>query len=53
MERAGKLFDRLIVGVGVNVEKETMFAADERLAMIREATATLRTSRFARSPVWR
>jgi len=37
MERASKLFDRLIVGVGVNVEKETMFSADERLAMIREA----------------
>jgi pantetheine-phosphate adenylyltransferase len=41
MERASKLFDRLVVGVGVNVEKETMFSADERLAMIREATAHL------------
>jgi len=41
MERASKLFDRLIVGVGVNIEKQTMFSADERLAMIREATAHL------------
>ena len=41
MERASKLFDRLIVGVGVNVEKQTMFSADERLALIREATAHL------------
>ena len=30
MERASRLFDRLIVGVGVNIEKETMFTAEER-----------------------
>ena len=41
MERASKLFDRLIVGVGVNIEKQTMFSADERLALIGEATAHL------------
>jgi pantetheine-phosphate adenylyltransferase len=41
MDRASKLFDRLIVGVGVNVEKQTMFSADERLALIREATLHL------------
>jgi pantetheine-phosphate adenylyltransferase len=41
MDRASKLFDRLIVGVGVNVEKQTMFSADERLALIREATVHL------------
>jgi pantetheine-phosphate adenylyltransferase len=41
MERASKLFDRLIVGVGVNVEKETLFTPDERHAMIHEATAHL------------
>jgi pantetheine-phosphate adenylyltransferase len=41
MERASKLFDRLIVGVGVNVEKETMFSAQERLALIHEATTHL------------
>ncbi len=41
MERASKLFDRLIVGVGVNIEKQTMFTADERHAMIREATVHL------------
>jgi pantetheine-phosphate adenylyltransferase len=42
MERASKLFDRLIVGVGVNVEKETLFSADERLKMIRDATEHLK-----------
>jgi pantetheine-phosphate adenylyltransferase len=41
MERASKLFDRLIVGVGVNVEKQTMFSAEERLALIHEATVHL------------
>ncbi len=41
MDRASKLFDRLIVGVGVNVEKQTMFSAEERLALIREATGHL------------
>jgi pantetheine-phosphate adenylyltransferase len=41
MERASKLFDRLIVGVGVNIEKQTMFSAEERLTLIREATVHL------------
>ncbi len=38
MERASRLFDRLIVGVGVNVEKETLFTPEERQRMIHEAT---------------
>jgi pantetheine-phosphate adenylyltransferase len=41
MERASKLFDRLIIGIGVNIEKQTMFSADERLELIREATGHL------------
>jgi pantetheine-phosphate adenylyltransferase len=41
MERASKLFDRLIVGVGVNVEKETLFSPEQRHEMIRAATAHL------------
>jgi pantetheine-phosphate adenylyltransferase len=41
MERASRLFDRLIVGVGINIEKQTMFTPDERVAMIRAATAHL------------
>jgi pantetheine-phosphate adenylyltransferase len=41
MERASRLFDRLIVGVGVNVEKETLFSAADRHAMIRDATTHL------------
>jgi pantetheine-phosphate adenylyltransferase len=41
MERASRLFDRLIVAVGVNLEKQTMFTPEERQAMIREATCHL------------
>jgi pantetheine-phosphate adenylyltransferase len=41
IERASRLFDRLIVGVGVNIEKQTMFTADERAELIRGATAHL------------
>jgi pantetheine-phosphate adenylyltransferase len=41
MERAAGLFDRLIVGVGINIEKQTLFTPEERVAMIREATAHL------------
>jgi pantetheine-phosphate adenylyltransferase len=41
MERASKLFDRLIVGVGVNIEKQTMFTADERHKLIHDATSHL------------
>jgi pantetheine-phosphate adenylyltransferase len=38
MERAARLFDRLIVGVGINVEKQTLFQPEERVELIRGAT---------------
>lgn len=41
MERVSSLFDRLIVGVGVNIEKETLFTPAERKQMIHEVTAHL------------
>ena len=41
MERASRLFEKLIVGVGVNIEKQPMFSEEERLNLIREATAHL------------
>lgn len=37
--RACRLVDRLIVGVGINIEKEPLFTADERVTMIRRVTA--------------
>ena len=41
MERASRLFDRLIVGVGVNVEKQTLFTAEDRRKLIHDATRHL------------
>ncbi|MGD0384174.1 MAG: pantetheine-phosphate adenylyltransferase [Thermoguttaceae bacterium] len=42
MERASGLFDRLIVGVGINIDKNPLFSAEERQALIRESTAHLK-----------
>ena len=42
IERASQLFDRLIVGVGINIEKQGMFAAGERVELIRESTSHLK-----------
>jgi len=42
MERASRLFDRLIVGVGINIEKNTLFLPEERQALIRESTSYLK-----------
>jgi pantetheine-phosphate adenylyltransferase len=41
MERASRLFDRLIVGIGINLEKQTLFTPEERRALIHTATAHL------------
>jgi pantetheine-phosphate adenylyltransferase len=41
IERASRLFDRLIVGVGVNIEKQTLFTPEERSELIRGSTAHL------------
>ena len=36
--RGSRLFDRLIVGVGVNPEKKTYFSIDERVELLRAVT---------------
>ncbi|MGA2035292.1 MAG: pantetheine-phosphate adenylyltransferase [Thermoguttaceae bacterium] len=41
MERAGRLFEHLIVGVGINLEKQTLFEPEERVELIRGATGHL------------
>jgi pantetheine-phosphate adenylyltransferase len=38
IEQGGRLFDQLIVAIGVNPEKKYWFSLDERLAMLREST---------------
>ena len=41
IERSSRLVDELIVGVGINVEKEALFSADERVSLIRRVTDPL------------
>src|SRR5436190_1281297 len=38
IQEGARLFDRLIVAVGVNPEKRYTFSLDERLVMLRDAT---------------
>lgn len=38
IERAGRLFDKLIVGVGVNLEKRSLFSPNERVELIERVT---------------
>lgn len=40
IERAAKLFDRLIIAVAQNGDKQPLFAAGERVDMIRECTGS-------------
>src|ERR671914_384 len=37
VERSARLFDRVVVGVGRNLAKKTVFTADERIELMREA----------------
>ena len=41
VERATRLFDRVVIGVGKNLAKKTVFSADERVSLMREACAAL------------
>ncbi len=38
IERSCRLFDRLIVGIGVNTGKDALFAPGERLELVRKVT---------------
>ena len=39
IERGSRIFDRLIVGVGVNPDKATLFTIDERVELLRTVSA--------------
>lgn len=41
VDRAARLFDRVVIGVGRNLSKKTVFTADERVALMQEACAKL------------
>jgi len=42
IERASRIFDRLIIGIGDNPEKDCLFPLPERLAMMRREVAHLK-----------
>ncbi len=39
IQRASGIFDRLIVGVGTNVEKQSLFSLSQRVAIVADVTA--------------
>ncbi len=39
IERSCRLFDTLIIGVGINVEKTPMFSQEERVDMVKQTTS--------------
>ncbi|MDR0610532.1 MAG: pantetheine-phosphate adenylyltransferase [Planctomycetaceae bacterium] len=41
VQRASRLFEHLVIGVGVNLEKRPLFSADERVELIRLSTPHL------------
>lgn len=41
IERSSRLVDRLVVGVGINVEKSGLFSTEEREELVREAAKHL------------
>ena len=41
IERASSLVDRLVVGIGINIEKQALFSLEERIAMLEQATRRL------------
>lgn len=41
LERAARLFDRLIVGIGINTEKRSLFDYEERAELVRRTTEHL------------
>ena len=41
VQRASRLFGRLVIGIGTNLEKQPLFTADERVELIQLSTAHL------------
>ena len=41
VERAARLFDRVVIGVGLNLSKKAAFTADERVELMRESCTKL------------
>jgi len=41
IERASRLVDKLIVGIGINIEKHSLFTSEERVTLVKSATRHL------------
>ena len=41
IERCSRLVGRLMIGIGVNIDKEALFSIDERIELVRQTTANL------------
>ncbi len=42
IERSSRLVDRLVVGIGVNIEKQSLFTPEERVSLVEETVAHLK-----------
>jgi pantetheine-phosphate adenylyltransferase len=42
LERSARLFDRVVIGVGRNLSKKTLFDADQRIALMQDACRACR-----------
>lgn len=42
IQRCSRLVDRLIIGIGENVEKEALFSVEDRMDLVRQTTADLK-----------
>lgn len=49
--RGRRIFDKLVVGVGHNPDKESLFTPEERVAMVRELVAELVNNEPSAAPV--
>jgi len=41
IQRGSRLFERLVVGVGINPDKKSFFTLDERVQLVRDVTASI------------
>ena len=41
VQRASRVFDQLVIGVGINLDKQPWFSAEERVELIRQSTSHL------------
>ncbi len=42
IERCSRLVGRLVIGIGVNIDKQSLFTVDERMELVRQSTANLK-----------